>query len=75
MNIWLYKRCKLYRRCFAEELYKRRIFRLDRRIKARLLKQMEAAQRVFLDEIEVKDYKGALCAAAFYCRAYNEYYN
>ena len=73
MKMWLYKRCKLYRSIFAEELYTRRCRRVEIYRRSFLLKQMEDEQRVFQNQIEAKDYSKALLTAASYFAAFNKY--
>lgn len=72
MKIWLYKRCKLYRKLFAEELAHRYHNRWRDLQRTRLKSQMEIASRVFNDEIKSGHFDEAIITAAFILYAYNK---
>ena len=78
MNTFLYKRCKLYRAFFKEELHNREWIRGKRRLdnfrREQRRKQLFVARRVFEDEIRAGHYASALDAAAYYLTTYPKAY-
>ena len=66
MNTWLYRRCKLYRSLFKDELLIRELYRSDYRIRMAKERKMKTALTYFECSIKNNNYKEALEAAAFY---------
>ena len=75
MNTWLYRRCGIYRRQFAEELYIRSLYRKINRNQINLQKQMKVAADFFGDEMKAGNFRSALEIAAFYIDAYIKLHN